>query len=49
MVQECQIKRDNVTNQIENTRQTAQIEKQNICKKVDGQQNNLRNQVSNFF
>jgi K+-sensing histidine kinase KdpD len=41
-------KRDNIAHKIENARQTAQIEKQNLRKKVDEQNNNLKSQVSNF-
>lgn len=41
-------KRDSIANKIESARQTAQLEKQNLRKKIDEQQNNLRDQVSNF-
>lgn len=41
-------KRDNIANKIENARQTAQIEKSNLRKRIDEQNNNLRNEVSNF-
>ena len=41
-------KRDTVANQIENARQNAQIEKQNLRKRVDEQTQNARNEVSNF-
>lgn len=41
-------KRDNVANRIENARQTAQLEKNNIRKRIDEQTENARNEVSNF-
>ena len=41
-------KRDNIAGRIENARQSAQLEKQNLRKKIDEQKQSLDNQVSKF-
>lgn len=41
-------KRDNIANRIEEARQTAQIEKNNLRKRIDEQKQNLDSQVSKF-
>lgn len=41
-------KRDNIANRIEDARQSAQIEKNNLRKRIDEQKQNLDNQVSKF-
>ncbi len=42
-------KRDNIANKIENARQAAQLEKQNLRKRIDEQSQNLRGEVSKFI
>lgn len=42
-------KRDNIANKIENARQVAQLEKQNLRKRIDEQSQNLKGGVSNFI
>ena len=41
-------KRDNIANRIEEARQSAQIEKNNLRKRIDEQKQNLDSQVSQF-
>ena len=41
-------KRDNIANRIEDARQSAQLEKQNLRKRLDEQKQNLDNKVSQF-